>query len=382
MLSILMKLGNRLNVISGSIISFSMIILLTCCSRQQAPDEQHINESTPRDSTEIRGQVKETVSYYSLFQKNFKKAEDSLISWGFDSPYQVQYNSIDKFKTHWLLKTAFRQSIISNIERYNYRKENIPDSSDWHQIKQINQYKFGHGWQFVLEEWQFINGSAALNWLSKIRMLTRLDDAKPPRVFWLENDRIYFIMSVAARDWFEKSAELIHLMAGTTQFNIELRNVLLDLPALKLALGQSNSGLYTLPNYCFMPDSSGFGYRYFWFISLRQQHREQAINGLELYSYVNNEVADFYNTNKEIIGLKIALDDRKLGRRNLVGRNVDELLMSLGLNKTTSDSIDIVKFENDVLFLHSQNREITRLSYLRLASADSLHIQRAIADGW
>ena len=121
-------------------------------------------------------------------------------------------------------------------------------------------------------------------------MQKRVDNFKPPRVFWAKNNKLYFIMATSAADWTAHSEELIELMNGNSRWLIELMNEPLNLTRFldKSGAGEGEEGIVL--DYYHTPNSSGVYNNYREFMSL---DNESLNNSVVLTTFITDDTEEF-----------------------------------------------------------------------------------------
>ncbi|MGL1889656.1 MAG: hypothetical protein OCD76_24290 [Reichenbachiella sp.] len=232
--------------------------------------------------------------------------------WGFSLKKERTLTTKSDWERHWWF----------NIFLKNRRRDttNFPLTKDWQTIKEIRQYTIKKTWNIVIEEWQIESEQAAQRWLSIIIKTQRLDDHKPPRAYWIAGDKLYFIMTTAAQDWFAHSDELVQLFSGSNKRFLNLFNDPLDLATYKKGNAANGSTRQGEP-YLLKPDTVGTYYDYFWFKKLRREYSaQQSFSGLNIRTYIYGlEIGTFEEVAEELIGVKSRLEDPLLRKLNLVG---------------------------------------------------------------
>ena len=160
--------------------------------------------------------------------------------------------------------------MVFQKRKSNADTTNFPVARDWASIKSIRQVIFKRDWRYILEKWQFDDDHSARDWLNIALKNKKLDDFKPPRVFWIEGNNMYFIMATAAKDWIEHSDELIESFSGKKRSFLSVFNAPLDVFKYKKGNG-ANSGVETEEPYYYKPDTIGTYYNYFFFYKLRSR---------------------------------------------------------------------------------------------------------------
>ena len=117
----------------------------------------------------------------------------------------------------------------------------------------------------------------------------RLDDHKPPRIYWIEGNKMYFIMATAAVDWFEHIDNLVEIITGKKRLLINVMNDPIRLAEYKKKKRGANSGIIGQKSYFYKPDTAGIYYQYFWFHELRPKYREDAVHGVKIVVYIYGE---------------------------------------------------------------------------------------------
>ena len=279
-----------------------------------------------------------------------------LLDSGFDIK-EVLITKNEELREHWWLKAFFK--------RKNVDTTHFPANKDWAEIQSIRQFNFERGWKVVIEEWQLSDHWAARKWLDMAIDNKRLDNFKPPRVFWVEDDKLYFIMATSAQYWNEYGETLISNFSGRTRFSIDFFNRPFDPKGYKRLSG-ANSGVANDWPYLIKPDTIGTYFNYFWFHKLRQKYREKSFQGLNVRTYIFGEEIGYYNeVEEELIGVKSQLEDPDLGLLNLVGKDKAYLLNNLGSRFVSIEDLIIYQHNGDLLILHLMDDRVDWFNYLR-----------------
>jgi len=240
------------------LIFFIAALLCSCDNSKQAADQELAGSESAfpnkLDSIPVEKDYQDVEVYTKPdhFRNKIDSVSPSLSKWGFLQEEEQSFNNQAAFNKHWWLKIFNRKR---NSDTINY-----PLSKDWSSIKAIRQFTFKKTWKFVIEEWQLENGHAASKWL-KIAINTKsLDNVKHPRVFWIEGDKMFFIIATAAVDWLEHGDELVELFSGRKRSFISLFNQPLDVTEYKRKQGGANSGVATQRPYLYQPDTVGAYY--------------------------------------------------------------------------------------------------------------------------
>ncbi len=347
---------------------FLIGILIGCQSgknKESAP--------VPMDSTNLVADTTSVVTPASteepdLFEQSLKKVDDSLTAWGFTKKTEVILKDSSDLARHWWLQIFHRRVSEDRLKRLNIKR--LPTKSDWNAIDSIRQVTYSRGWRFIIEEWTLSDVKAAETWLELAVSTKRLDDFKPPRVYWREGNKLYFIMAVAAKDWFEHGDELVKLYTGKSRWLIELLNAPLDLPEYKKEMRSANSGTSSGEKHFYKPNTVGTFYHYFWFHELRRQYGEQKARDaveIETYKY-GTEIGDYSDTNELFISLKARQKDRHLKRLDLVGTDRSQIIDQFGMGDQSKPQF-ISYFHNDYwLLLHFENEKVDWFEVTRVKS--------------
>lgn len=294
------------------------------------------------------------------FREQIDDATTSMfLEWGFKLEKESTLDKLSDFEQHWWLK-------IFKKER-SEDTSNFPKSKDWKTIKSIRQFTFKKKWQVVIEEWQLKDEQAARSWLNIAVRTQRLDGQKPPREYWIEGDKIYFVMTTTAHDWFEYGGELIEFFSGRSPRFLNLFNRPFDLKAYKKGNG-ANSGSRNGKPYLIKPDTVGTYYEYFWFYKLRARYPvQQSFDGLIIGTYIyGEEVGQYDKVDEELIYLKSKLEDPRLKHQlNLVGKSKVYLINQLGMNYLKFKDLIIYQYNRDLLILHISEDKIDWFNYVR-----------------
>lgn len=197
-----------------------MFALLNACGNPQPSSPKQHEEAAlvKSDSTALSTSQAKQIPDTNEFLLRIDKVSGLLSDWGFHKEQKVVFRNREDFSSHWWLAIFDRKSRIDT--------SHFPSASDWQDIREISQFTFKKNWKYVIEEWQFSDSHAARRWLNIVVKTRRLDDQKPPRIYWIEENKMYFVMATAAYDWFEYSNELIKAFSGREVSDIHLSNEL------------------------------------------------------------------------------------------------------------------------------------------------------------
>ena len=197
-----------------------LALLNSCSNPQPSSPEQREEQAIPldSDSTILSSSQAKQVRDTDKFLLRIHKVSFLFSDWGFLKEEEVVFRNREDFSRHWWLAIFGR--------KYRTDTSHFPSVSDWQDIREIRQFTYKKNWKYVIEEWQFSDQHAAQRWLNIAVKTRRLDDQKPPRIYWIEEDKMYFIMATAAYDWFEYSGELIKAFSGREVSDIHLSNEL------------------------------------------------------------------------------------------------------------------------------------------------------------
>lgn len=288
------------------------------------------------------------------FEIKISEARDSLLNWGFNNPEEKIITQRDELKKHWWLKI---------FDRYRDRS---PSEKDWNAIKQVRQLWFKKTWKFVIEEWTFDSEKSAQKWLNTALNTERLDDHKPPREYWTENNKLYFVMATAAKDWFEHGRQLTEIIAGKKIALFSFMNRPIKLKEYKKSQGQSNSGIWGHKPYFYRPDTVGTYYRYFLFQKFFRKHGNKSVNGLVIGTYVYGKtIGDYNKVEEELMSIKAKYNEPKL-HFDLVGYTKDQVVELFGKGENR-DTQNLVYFhDHSILILHFEQEKVAWFRYLRI----------------
>lgn len=196
-----------------------VLVLLNSCGNPQ-PSSPEQREEDPilleSNSTTLSSSQAEQVHDTEEFLLRIDKVSVLFSDWGFQLEEEAVFRNRGDFSRHWWLGIFDR--------KYRVDTSHFPSAIDWQDISEIRQFTFKKNWKYFIEEWQFSDQQAARRWFNIAVKTRRLDDQKPPRIYWLEKDKMYFIMATAAYDWFEYSSELIRAFSGREASDIHLSN--------------------------------------------------------------------------------------------------------------------------------------------------------------
>ena len=310
----------------------AMVFLVFSCQQNSKKGPGTVDQdsilSMPLDT--IKVDTLSTILAESPFDQMLEHSEDSLFAWGFTEKEEKILKEKPQFDRHWWLKIFRRPISPERVKRLKLRT--IPKRSDLDLIDSIRQVNYKKGWKLIIEEWSLKDEKAAQRWFEIAVATKKLDDFKPPRVYWRERDNIYFIMGSAAKDWSDHGNQLVEITSGKTRWLIELLNDPIDLPRYKKEKRNANSGTSSGKSYFHKPDTTGTYYHYFGFHELRRQYGEQkAWHAVEIETYkYGTEIGDYSDSNEEFISLKAQVPDRHLGRLNLVGADRSQIINQFG----------------------------------------------------
>ncbi len=292
------------------------------------------------------------------FRDKIDEVTSRFSSWGFTLAEERTLDERRDFQEHWWLSIFKRNGPDKTTLHY-------PKPGDWEMIQSIRQFKFRKSWQFVIEEWQLESDQAARRWLDIAVNTRRLDDYKPPREYWIDGDKMYFVMATAAQDWSMHGDELVQFFSGRSRFFLHLFNQPLDLKAYKKGNG-ANSGARTAKPFYFKPDTIGTYYEYFWFHQLRHPYPSQSFEGLKIKSYIYGpEIGTYEEVEEALIGVKAKLKDHRLKHLNLVGKDRIYLTDNLGDNYLQLDDLMIYQHNGDLLICHLSADSIDWFHFIR-----------------
>jgi hypothetical protein len=304
------------------------------------------------------------------FKNQVEDATTALFSaWGFSLEEQTTLDKLSDYEQHWWLK-IFHQHHHEDTSLY-------PKAKDWQAIKAIRQFAFKKNAQVVIEEWQLENVQAARSWLDIVERTIQLDEHKPPRFYWIDGSKMYFIMADTAEDWFAYSNQMIEFFSGKEQKLLSFFNQPLDLKAYKKANGAHSGGRNVTP-YLIKPDTIGTYFNYFYFRKLRDRYpTKQSFRGLVIGTYIYGEEIGYYEqVVEELISVKSRLEDRDLKKLNFVGKHKKDVVDLLGTDYLTSNELMIYQHHGDLLILQLEDDKILWFNYIRtklhLESSDDL----------
>lgn len=357
---------------------FILCIHLTTCNNRSA-------EVSTNNKDTISLNYQDTVSFLILDTNNSSKISDTLlvsfkkltfpervnkikplfIEWKYEPEHDKIIRDSVELQNHWLLNIYFK--------RIFFNKEVIyPQDKDWKHLQKIHQYSFKRGWKYFIEEWEFLNKQAARQWLKILLTSHRLDDAKPPRFFWTEDNKIYMIMATAADDWFAYSQQLAEYFAEKNIPLIHLYNETLDLVEYKKRKEGATNGIIQKKQYYYQPDSVGIYNRYLLFKQLLSKHREaELFNSIEIKTFIyGNTVGDYETVDEDLIGIKSKISDPHLQNMDFVGKNESYIEEYYGLELIKGSDFIIDEFDSDILILHfrtdsSGTRTVDWFNFLR-----------------
>ena len=346
------------------LIYFIAALLCSCDNKKQTADQELAGSESAfpnkLDSILVEKDYQDGEVYAEPdhFRNKIDSVSPSLSKWGFIQEDEQSLNNQAAFNKHWWLKIFQRKR--------NSDTTNFPLAKDLSSIKTIRQFTFKKTWKFVIEEWQLENGHAARKWL-KIAISTKsLDNVKPPRVYWIEGDKMYFIMATAAVDWLEHGDELVELFSGRKRSFISLFNQPLDVTKYKRKQGGANSGGASQRPYLYRPDTVGTYYNYFFFHKLRVRFIEESFRGLNVRTYIHGKEIGWYEkVIEEFIAIKSKLPDPLLGHLNLVGKDRNYLLDYLGNHYIAMKDIMVYQHNGDILILHLKDKKVDWFNCIR-----------------
>jgi len=280
-----------------------------------------------------------------------------LISWGFTAdPEGIVEVDPGLYNKHWWLKHFFK--------RNSHRVDSMPSVSDFEQIQRIRQVSFKKGWKWVFEEWEFADRDAAERWLQLIVLNHDMDGQKPPREFWMINNRIYFLMATAAKDWFEHGEDLVRIMTGRKRGLIRLLFNPFVLEKFKKRKGGSNSSTSGKSIEWYEPEYEGFYYYYLLFNTPRRLPETVRFRDFRLYVYKLGKDPGFYEDRNEIlIGVESKFRDPDLRRLDLVETTIQVINEYLGSPQYEMDGLWVYNYGERWLLLEHDEKEITGMHY-------------------
>lgn len=310
------------------------------------------------------------------FQSRLAAVTPLLSEWNFHKVKDTILNDRTEFDRHWWLKI------------FGKKQQGVPDPDgpsldDWETLKEIRQVTFKKSWEFVIEDWQLADTTAARRWIN-IALDTRdLDNFKPPRVYWTEGNRMYFIMATAAADWSEHSDKLIEAFTGMNRSLIELFNRPVDLAEYKRKKAGVRGRIIGKIPWAYRPDTAGNYFEFRLFQKPGSKYPpEKLYDGLIIRTYrYGNDPGDHYAGNEELIEIESAVPDPDLGQLDLVGKDTGFLSRQFGMNIPSRKELILENLAGDLLIVHlpqedSGIRKVDWFNFLRstlpVQSADSL----------
>lgn len=301
----------------------SSCMLYTSCSESAKTNADNLTDSLFTDTVQVEI-TKDTVSKtieYDPFYALVDLAKDSLISWGFELQEEPVILEPESYRYHWYLKHYMRPN--------HHARDTMPSQSALQQF-QVRQAVFKKQWKFLIEEWKFESRDDAESWMHIINRNYRMDDQKPPRELWLDNNRIYFVVATAAKDWFEHGKELVELLTERDLYLVRLLNNPLNVADFKESKGGSNSGNRRSKHH-FTPSSPGMHYYFSLFNTPLRIPEYKRLGGLVIETYKYAEVAgDYFDKDEILVGIYANYQDRDLGRMNWVNQPLATLMDQLG----------------------------------------------------
>lgn len=349
-------------------------ILALSCSEHQEKKQEGANEqqasleldSLTLNTDPISVNSPSQIKLKTDFEIMLAKVEDSLFIWGFTKRTEKQFATTEEYKNHWFFKSFFRKDNVLRLQKL-YPSIVMPSQRDWNGIENIKQVNFTKGWKYVIEEWAFANEKSAYAWLDIALGAKYLDNAKPPRIFWIEGNKMYFIMATASADWSAFGEQIIKLATGKTRWLIQLLNRPLEIKEFKKKAGGANGGpRHNLPFY-YKPDTIGTYYEYFWFHALRRQYGEnQSIDYLFVETYIYGEKIGLYNkVDEALISIKAKASHRSLGLIDLVGKLREDIEHLYGKAHWEHKGTHVYHHNKSFLILHYIESKVDWFRYIK-----------------
>ena len=267
---------------------------------------------------------------------------------GFVRQKEKVLTELSDLSAHWWLQVF--------TKHYRWKTDSLlyPTHQDWQSIQSIRQVEFTKQWKFVFEEWQFKDSQDAQKWLEVVLATKHFDDRKPPRIFWIKDHKLYFIVATAAKDWMEHGEKITERFAERKIPLIRLFNQPLEVKTYKKAKRGANSGTLLPKPYFYQPPDPGLFYEYFWFYELRPKFPQESFDGLRLKTYIHDQTIGTYeDVSESFIGIKSRLEDPDLRLLNLVGKTEDYLTQTFGFQSVAGRPDYIIEwYGRDVLIIH------------------------------
>ncbi len=320
----------------------------------EVPDSLQINME---DTISVEDEIASTEPI-DPFDQRIAFTSDSVAVWGFSLLNEELITDERNLKAHWWLKVFH--------ERNRERADDFPTSKDWSSIQEIRQLTFKKNWRIVIEEWTLYSEKSAERWLELALNTERLHHQKPPRFYWVEGSKMYFIMFTTTHDWFEYSDKLIELFTGKTRALLSIMNQPIDLPEFKRRLRGANGSVSIAQPYFFKPDTVGNYYEYFWFHSLRPRHKDKAMDGLKVLTYIyGDSIGNYEDVSEQLIILKAKLNDHNLGLLDLVGTSIADIDVLFGIGYLKNKENIIFRHHKSLLIIHSKDEVVEWLKFVK-----------------
>ncbi len=347
----------------------SLLALLTLCAICVACTSTNSKKDVPVDTLSVATdivagpEVKPDESpVKDPFDELLEVAAPLLLSWNFEVRDTLTYKDSTDWKSHWWLKV-----LSGSPNRRLVSSQYWPTEADYKMIVRIRQHQFVRNWKYVLEEWTFTEPVGARRWFEIAENTQRVDDAKPPRYFWVRNDKLIFLMATAARDWFEHSDELLTTMRGQKPALLRLFEDPIDLRAYKLSKRGANSSSIIRRPYFLQLDTVGHYFNYFWFHSYRMDASiSNSLDAVRLNTYIYGETIGRYeDVEEELISIKGMVRDPELDRLNVVGFSRQDIHDQFGLPMLKEQNLSVYVHKQDMLILHFDDDQVEWFNFLR-----------------
>ncbi len=346
------------------------VFLMSSCSSNKKDTHKEEPHYEKLDSTTLQANPiavppqSDSIKIKSSFDLMLAKVEDSLIAWGFTKRTEKLFKTKADYENHWLLKYYFDRHKIARTKRLNPRFF-IPAATDWGHLKSINQQTFAYGNGYAIEEWTFDNETAAKKWERIVFNAQYIDNYKPFRTFWSENNKLYVLVIMGSN---YHHTDIVELMRGHTAKFFNVMTNPFDLPGFKKQAGGANSGNDKVEPYYYKPDTIGRNYHYFWFYKLRHKFKdnELAVNGIHLYTYIyGSKVGEYAKVDEELIAVKAKVNFYGLGELNIVGRSKKEVEEGFGKAQLIYNGFDVYFYNKTYLLLNYENGKVSWFRYIK-----------------
>lgn len=348
-----------------------LAVLAISCSKRKKPKKDQFDSLLVLDTLSLTtGPISVVAPNKIKLKTNFEsmldKVEDSLFIWGYQTKSEKLFSTKELYQSHWLLKNYFNEHLVASRKKM-YPKAKFPTSSSWQDLASVKQVVFAKGSSYTIEEWTLNSEKAAYDWLDIALDAKYLDNEKPPRIFWIEGNKMYFIMATASSDWSLHGHDLIKLFTGKTRWLIQLLNRPLEIKEFKRKAVDANGGVRHDPSFYYKPDTIGTYYEYFWFHALRRKYGEnKSVDYLYVVTYIYGEKIGWYNkVDEALISIKAKASHHSLGTIDLVGKFREDIEHLYGKTHLEHKDTDVYHHNKSFLILHYIEGKVDWFRYVK-----------------